>query len=408
MFFDYESEMCIGETYAINVWDKFDDPIKNALVTIHYPDGDSMESRTKLEGNILFTPELEGVYRLDAQGPSGYDDIKLSANHQFTARDCSLIDVCPDPTKENYILVVDNPPFDCQYACSITECPDGFDLVDDSLGCRCALLICPPRENYDLVIDDYTTCKYACAIDQDYCESEFGEDYVFDVEDCACVYDDDISEMELMIDQDIELPDIELGVNEVCAGLPFIVEIVSLDDGCFANPQLDIGDAGIYGTSNLNNLVITEVGTYEAILRSSGCRTASTVIKVIDCGEMDFEDPTIDIPLESQFWDDIINIFRNSIKGGCEGFYFEGLPTILCDLVWVIVILGSIGAAYLEPLRNRKVISLVTPSVVAIVLIPLAGAIAAAVVVYLAYNSKKHVEGKLEYEREQMEEEINK
>ena len=80
----------------------------------------------------------------------------------------------------------------------------------------------------------------------------------------------------------------------------------------------------------------------------------------------------------------------------------------MCDLVWVIVIVGSIGAAYLEPLKNRKVISLVTPSVVAIVLIPLAGAIAAAGFVYLAYNSRKHVEGKLEYEREQMEEEISK
>jgi hypothetical protein len=320
-----------------------------------------------------------------------------------------LFDVCPAPTKKNYILVVDNPPFDCQYACSITECSEGMDLVDDSLGCRCALLICPdPEENYRFVINDPPTCTYACAIDQAYCDT-LGEDYTFNESSCNC----DSSGVIIIVIPEYE-PDpnkFDLKEGQVCTGGAFTFDVISGSTDFLSNAVVNVFDEN--GVKIYENVDLSELqplyfeGVYTFVVSSPGYKTSRLSVEIVDCPEPDIEEPII-TPVESSFWDDIINILRTSIKGGCEGFYFEGLPTILCDLVWVVVIVGSIGAAYLEPLKSRKVISLFTPSVVAIVLIPLMGAIAAAVVVYLAYNSKKHVEGKLGHEKEQMEEEIQK
>ena len=97
------------------------------------------------------------------------------------------------------------------------------------------------------------------------------------------------------------------------------------------------------------------------------------------------------------------------IKSGCDGFYYEGLPLILCDLVWFIVLIESVLVGYIQFNNRRKyllVILFAAPILMAIIFAPIYGAVLGALElgtsIYFYYRKK----AREKYQYKKLEEEL--
>jgi len=179
--------------------------------------------------------------------------------------------------------------------------------------------------------------------------------------------------------------------NETYSKETFILSVTSPDKDCISNVSVDIG--GLNFTTNAfgETQVRVEVpNNYTVVLSKEGCEEYRGVREIPERPpEAPYEKPIIvEKPPKSgaELLSEEIGL-GTLVKSGCEGFYIEGIPLILCDLMWVVVFLFAGSAAYLGKDNLRKVLYFFVPLITALATIPLLGVFVGAILLSTAYRA---------------------
>ncbi|MEM3364246.1 MAG: hypothetical protein QXS93_01920 [Candidatus Micrarchaeia archaeon] len=186
-------------------------------------------------------------------------------------------------------------------------------------------------------------------------------------------------------------PIIPLFPKEMYSKENFIITATSPDKECISDVRVVIGDY-IYDTNSFGeiNVRVEIPNNYTIVMSKEGCEPYRGVIEIPERPpEKPFEKPIIEKkPPKSaaEFISETIGLGA-LVKSGCEGFYVEGLPVILCDLIWVVVIAMAAAAAYLGRTNMHKAAYFFVPVIAALATIPVIGVVAAALVLSISYRS---------------------
>ena len=93
-----------------------------------------------------------------------------------------------------------------------------------------------------------------------------------------------------------------------------------------------------------------------------------------------------------------------NIRSGCDGFYNEGIPLILCDLVWLILLVEAVLIGYFQRENKRKymfVVMPIVPLLIALIILPVVGVLLGSIELgfSLYFYYRKKARDREEYER---------
>ncbi len=92
------------------------------------------------------------------------------------------------------------------------------------------------------------------------------------------------------------------------------------------------------------------------------------------------------------------------VKSGCEGVNIPGIPFIICDLIWIIILIEAILGYGLPSKPSHKLLYLSLPILLSVLFVPMIGAFVGALTVFLAYRSRMEFQSLLRSEERQVQE----
>ncbi|MCX8199983.1 MAG: hypothetical protein N3G76_00775 [Candidatus Micrarchaeota archaeon] len=186
-------------------------------------------------------------------------------------------------------------------------------------------------------------------------------------------------------------PIIPLFPKEMYSKEKFVITATSPDKDCISGVRIVIGDGYIYNTSTIGEATVrVEVpNNYTIVMSKDGCEPYVGIIEIPERPpEKPYEKPIVEKkPPKSaaELISETIG-FGALVKSGCEGFYVEGLPVVLCDLLWLLVVAMAAAAAYLGKTNMHKAAYFFVPIIAAIATLPVIGVLVAALVLSFAYR----------------------
>ena len=92
------------------------------------------------------------------------------------------------------------------------------------------------------------------------------------------------------------------------------------------------------------------------------------------------------------------------VKSGCEGVNIPGIPFIICDLIWIIILIEAVLGYGLPSKPSHKLLYLSLPILLSVLFVPMIGAFVGALTVFLAYQSRMEFQSLLRSEERQVQE----
>ena len=209
----------------------------------------------------------------------------------------------------------------------------------------------------------------------------------------------------------IRMPSMRLEVPEnITLYEPTVLQVVSSVKECESNVRVIINGTEYESDDNGYVEVIFESpGDYPVKLVKAGCKSRDEWLYV--------PEPPPEFTFEGGFE---FNVSSRSIaerigstlgisymvKSGCEGVNIPGIPFVLCDLIWIVIILESVIGYWLPAKPSHKLLYLSIPLLLAVLFVPIIGAFVGALTVFLAYRSKMEFQSIIKSEEKQVNEVI--
>ncbi|MGB9634950.1 MAG: hypothetical protein ACPL0A_00570 [Candidatus Micrarchaeia archaeon] len=175
----------------------------------------------------------------------------------------------------------------------------------------------------------------------------------------------------------------------------FILMVSSPSSDCISDVEVKIGDYVFYTDERGQAEVYVEKpNNYTLTLSKANCSPYKEIIEIPERPP----EPTYEVIKPEKPSGTVVEAFAESLglkgilKSGCEGFYFEGIPTIMCDFVWVFVLLTSVIAALLPDKAYQRLISGFLPIIISALTLPILGLFSG--ILLDAYNYRARAERK--------------
>ncbi len=192
---------------------------------------------------------------------------------------------------------------------------------------------------------------------------------------------------------DVSLPPIiPVYPNETYSKEKFVITVTSPDKDCVTGVDVVIGSDLRLNTSSLGEVAVrVEVpNNYTVVMSKEGCEPFRGIREIPERPpEKPYEKPIIiKKPPKSaaELISDELGL-GTLVKSGCSGFYIEGFPVVLCDLLWLVVIATSLAGAYFAKTNMRKALFFFLPILAAIVSLPVIGVVIGAIALSVSYRS---------------------
>jgi|GEM_PF-5291886 len=179
--------------------------------------------------------------------------------------------------------------------------------------------------------------------------------------------------------------------NETYAKETFMMAIESPDPSCTKGVTISINGYNFTTSDDgTAEVYIPLENNYTVTLTKEGCAPYKELKEIpYRPPEQKYEVPIVANITPSTLVEDIAETIGlgSTVKSGCSGIYIEGIPTVFCDIIWLLVVLSMIANLLIGDDNLRRLTFGFSPLIIALLTVPVAGAIAGAIAFAFSYKS---------------------